>query len=126
MSKLLLEKETFKILGAGFAVYKEMGPGFLESVYQECMEIELESQGIPFASQPLAPIQFKGVSLKTHYRPDIICFDSVLVELKACSTLLDEHRAQLLNYLRATGKKVGLLLNFGHHPLLEHERFVQS
>ncbi|HMP76632.1 MAG TPA: GxxExxY protein [Kiritimatiellia bacterium] len=126
MSKLLFESETFRILGAGFTVYKEMGPGFLESVYQECMEIELGSLGIPFSSQPLAPIQFKGAALKTQYRPNIICFDSVLVELKACSKLLDEHRAQLLNYLRATGIQVGLLLNFGHHPLLEHERFVKT
>lgn len=124
MGKLLLEEETYAILGACFAVYKDMGHGFLEPVYQECLEIELQQRGIPFATQVLLPLTYRGHSLRQGYRADFICYDQILVELKALSRVVDEHRAQVLNYLNATGIQVGLLVNFGYSPKIEHERFV--
>lgn len=112
-------------MGACFEVYKEKGCGFLEPVYQECMEIELTLQGIPFVAQKRIILDYKGQILKQEYKPDLICFDSVLVELKAASAIVDEHRAQVHNYLKATGLRLGLLVNFGHYPLLEYERIVR-
>ncbi len=117
---------TYRILGACFEVYREKGCGFLEAVYQECLELELGLQAIPFvAKQPLA-MQYKGLPLKQRYEPDFICFGGVIVEIKALSALADEHRAQVINYLHATGFKVALLVNFGHHPNLEYERFANT
>jgi len=121
---LIYEKESYAILGACFEVYKEKGCGFLEPVFQECLEIELALQGIPFFSQPLLPLAYKGRTLKQTFRPDFVCFDKIIVELKAVSALADEHRAQILNYLNTSGHKLGLLVNFGHYPDVEHERFV--
>lgn len=124
MGKLLLEEETYSILGACFEVYKDKGHGFLEPVYQECLELELQQRGIPFETQVLLPITYKGISLRQGYRADLICNGSILVELKAVSRIVDDHRAQVLNYLNATGIQVGLLVNFGHFPKIEYERFV--
>ena len=124
MNKLIHENETYTILGACFEVYKEKGCGFLEAVYQESLEIEFELQGI--AAKSLVPLSltYKGRRLKRTYEADFICYDKVLIELKAVSALTDEHRAQVQNYLHATGLRVGLLVNFGHFPKVEHERFV--
>ncbi len=122
MGKLLLEDETYAILGACFEVYKDKGHGFLEPVYQECLEIELQRRGIPFETQVLLPLTYKGISLRQGYRADLICHSQILVELKAISRIIDEYRAQVLNYLNATGIQVGLLVNFGHSPRIEHER----
>lgn len=124
MNKLKFEQETYAILGACFEVYKDKGHGFLEPVFQECLEIELALQKIPFEAQKVLPLSYKGVSLKQGYRADLICFGKVLVELKAVSRIIDEHRSQVLNYLHATGLEVALLINFGHFPKIEHERFV--
>jgi GxxExxY protein len=124
VSKLILEQETYRVLGACFEVYKEKGCGFLEAVYQECLALEFELPGIPANSMVTLPLTYKGRPLKKHYEADFICFDQVLIELKAVSRLTDEHRAQLQNYLHATGLKVGLLVNLGHFPKVEHERFV--
>ncbi len=124
MTSLLHEKETFGILGACFEVYKEKGCGFLEGVYQECLEIEFALRGVPARALVPLPLTYKGRPLKKCYEADFVCFDLVLVELKAVSKLTDEHRAQIQNYLHATGLRVGLLVNFGHYPLVEHERFV--
>lgn len=124
MSKLILEQETHRILGACFEVYKEKGCGFVEPVYQECLELELASQGIEFLAQREIGLSYKGRPLRQIYRADFVCFGKVLVEIKAVSALVDEHRAQLMNYLRAAGLKVGLLINFSHYPGVEHERFV--
>ncbi len=124
MSKLIYEEETYKILGACFEVYRDKGCGFLEAVYQECLGIEFALQGIPArALVPLA-LTYKGKPLEKIYVADFICYEKVLVEVKAVSALVDEHRAQVQNYLHATGFKVGLLVNFGHRPKVEHERFV--
>tara|TARA_Y100000294_G_scaffold164840_1_gene171904 strand:- start:5524 stop:5901 length:378 start_codon:yes stop_codon:yes gene_type:complete len=124
MTKLLYHDKTYKILGACFEVYKRMGCGFLESVYQECLEMELDYQKIPFESQKELIIKYRKKHIKQTFKPDFICFDKIIVEIKAVSDLIDQHRAQILNYLNATDFKVGLLINFGHHPKSEHERFV--
>jgi GxxExxY protein len=121
---LLFESETHAILGACFEVYRNKGCGFLEDVYQECLELEFADRGIPFVPRlPLQP-EYKGRILRKRYEPDFICFDEVIVEVKACKHIEDAHRAQLMNYLRATGKRVGLLVNFGHYPKTQHERFA--
>jgi GxxExxY protein len=124
MGKLLFEQETHRILGACFEVYKEKGCGFLEPVYQECLELELATQGISFATQREVCLSYKEQPLKQTYRADFIILDKVMVEIKAIKALTDEHRAQIMNYMRATGIRVGLLINFGSYPGVEHERFV--
>lgn len=121
---LLFEKEAYAIRGAVFEVYRQMGGGFLEAVYQECLEKELALRGILFVSQASLQLSYKGETLQQTYKPDLICFDSVIVELKALSSINGEHKAQLLNYLKATGKKVGLLVNFGSHPKATVERII--
>ena len=93
-------------------------------MFQEALALEFSLQQIPYQAQHEFPISYKGATLKTHYKPDFICFQKIIVELKAVSALADEHRAQLLNYLNATKMKLGLLVNFGHHPKLEYERIV--
>lgn len=111
-------------MGACFEVYKEMGCGFLESVYQECLEIEFNNKGLPVKSQKLVSLKYKGQKLKHTFVPDFLCYEKIIVEIKAVSKIVDEHRLQMLNYLNATGYKLGLLVNFGHHPKIEYERFV--
>ena len=122
--ELHLKDETHAILGACFEVYREKGCGFVEDVFQECLEIELGLRAIPFVAQPGLEIQYKGLVLRKRFVPDFICFEKVILEIKAVKTLEDVHRAQLMNYLKATGIKVGLLVNFGHHPKTQHERFI--
>lgn len=124
MSDLILGEECYAIMGACFEVYRDKGCGFLESVFQECLAIELGLRGIPFRTQVPLPIAYKGRELKTRYVADFVCFDTVLVEIKAVSTLADEHRAQVQNYLAATGLRLGVLVNFGHFPKVEWERFA--
>ncbi len=124
MSELIYKDEAYRIVGAGFEVYKEKGCGFHEPLYQECLEIELGLQGIPFAALRSIPMTYKSRPLRQRFVPDFICHDKIIVELKAVSQLIDEHRAQVLNYLNATGYRLGLLINFGHHPKLEWERLV--
>ena len=124
MSKLLYEDETYAIRGAVFEVYNEMGCGFLEAVYQECLERELKLRNIPFVAQPALQLEYKREALMQVYKPDLICFDSIIVELKALSATNGEHQAQVLNYLKATGKKLGLLVNFGCYPKATVERLV--
>ncbi len=124
MNKLINEKETYAILGACVEVYKDKGCGFLEAVYQESLEIEFELQNLPAKSSVPISLTYKGRTLSKTYEADFICFDKVLVELKAVSKLADEHRAQVQNYLHATGLRVGLLVNFGHFPKVEHERYA--
>ena len=124
MKSLIYAEETYKILGACFEVYKQKGCGFLEPVYQECLEIELTFQNIPYETQKELFLDYRGQRLKSTYKPDFICYGKIILEIKAVSNLIDDHRAQLLNYLHATGFQVGLLVNFGHFPKVEHERFV--
>ena len=124
MAEIIYREESYKIMGACFEVYKEKGCGFTEPVYQECLEIEFERQGIPFVAQPKLELEYKGTKLEQFFIPDFVCFGSIIVELKALSKLIDEHRAQVLNYLHAMNFRLGLLVNFGHHPRVEYERIV--
>ena len=123
--ELVYKEESYRIIGACFEVYKEMGCGFLEAVYQECLSMEFAGQGIPCQSQCAFGLYYKGQPLKQKYIPDFICFDKIVVEIKAVTELTSLHRAQLQNYLKATGYKLGLLINFGHYPKLEYERIVK-
>lgn len=121
---LLLRDEVFRIQGAAFAVSNGLGHGFLEAVYQECLAIEFAERGIPFRAEPKLALNYRGIALRQSYSPDFVCFDSIIVELKALRGLLPEHRAQVLNYLKASGLKVGLLINFGGGPKVQVERFA--
>jgi GxxExxY protein len=122
--KLIYPEESFAIIGACFNVYNEKGCGFLESVYQECLEIEFEHQGILFVPQKELRLSYRDRPLKQTFKADFVCWDKIILEIKAVSELVDEHRAQVLNYLNATGFKLGMLVNFGHYPKLEYERFA--
>ena len=124
MTDIIYREESYRVMGACFEVYKEKGCGFLEAVFQECLELELASQQIQFVAKPLLALSYKGQPLKQTYSPDLVCFGKIIVELKAVSALADEHRAQVHNYLRATGHRLGLLVNFGHFPKLEYERIA--
>ncbi len=124
MPKLIYPDESYAIIGACFNVYKHKGCGFLEPVYQQCTEIEFEYQTIPFSAQKRMKLTYRGRTLKRTFKPDFVCYDKIIIELKAVSHLIDEHRAQVINYLNATGMQLGLLINFGHYPKLEYERII--
>jgi GxxExxY protein len=117
------DPRTFSIIGAAMEVHRQMGCGFVEPVYQEAMEIELTQRAIPFEPQVELSISYKGQHLRAKYKPDLICFENVVVELKALSCLGGSEEAQIINYLKATGFHVGLLLNFGSSSL-QYKRFV--
>jgi GxxExxY protein len=123
-TNLIYEEESYKIRGACFEVYREKGCGFLEPVYQECMEIELSLQGVLYIAKQTLPLEYKGSPLISTYIPDFICFGKIILELKAVTELTDEHRAQVQNYLKATKFKLGLLVNFGHFPKIQIERIA--
>ena len=115
-TEILFKNESYRIMGACFEVYKTMGCGFLEAVYQECLAMEFREQGIPFVEYPRLKLEFKGKPLKQTYEPDFLCFGEIIVELKAVKEIAPEHKAQVINYLKASGMKLGLLVNFGSHP----------
>jgi GxxExxY protein len=119
------DPRTFAIIGASMEVHKELGPGFLEPVYHEALERELGTAQIPFEHEPPLPVFYKREPLRLTYRADFICFDEVIVELKALSALTSKEEAQILNYLKASRKEVGLLINFGTSSL-EYKRFVNT
>ncbi len=121
---MLYKEEAYQIMGACFEVYKEKGCGFLEEVYQEALEMELELQGIPFSSQQAIKLYYKGREMKRRYIPDFLIVGKIIVEIKAVDKLTDKHRAQVINYLHATGLELGLVVNFGHYPKVEWERIV--
>ncbi len=123
---LIFKEESYTIMGVCFEVTKVMGPGFLESVYQECLAIEFKAQGIPFEEQPRLALDFKGTPLKQTYEPDFLCYGEIILEIKAVKNLIDDFRAQTVNYLKSTKKQLALLVNFGHYPKLEYERFVND
>ena len=122
--ELIYKAESYAIIGACFAVYRDKGCGFLEPVYHECLEIEFEFQPIPFLSKPPQTLQYRARTLVQTFSQYFICYDKIILEIKAASALINENRAQVLNYLRATGCKLGLLVNFGHFPRLEYERLL--
>jgi GxxExxY protein len=126
MIDLIYKEEVFRIIGAAIDVHSELGSGFLEAVYQEAFEIELTNHKIPFESQKSLSILYKDVKLKKEYVPDVICFDKIIVEIKALDKLTGKEEAQIINYLKTTGFFVGLLINFGSHKKLEWKRFVYN
>jgi GxxExxY protein len=123
MTETIHKDESYRIIGACFEVYKTKGCGFLEGAYHECLAMEFGLQGIPFISQPKIMLEYKGFALQQYFEPDFICFDKVIIEIKAVSQLAREHKEQTINYLHATKFDLALLVNFGHYPLLEYERF---
>ncbi|QDS88193.1 hypothetical protein EC9_23810 [Rosistilla ulvae] len=123
---LIYREECYKIIGVCFEVYNDKGSGFLEPVYQECLEIEHEYQQIPSVSRQAIGLSYRGVELKQKFVPDFICFGKIILEIKAVSQLLDEHRAQVINYLNATGFQLALLVNFASYPKIEWERLVHT
>lgn len=124
-TELIFKEKSYAIRGAVFEVYREMGCGFLEAVYQECMEKEFQKQGIRYRAQPELKISYKNEYLRQIYKPDFICWESIIVELKAVNEVCNEHRAQLHNYLKATELHLGFLINFGHYPKATIERIVK-
>ena len=124
MNEIIYRDESYRIMGACFEVYKEKGCGFLEAVYQECLELALGDAQIPFFAQPRLNLTYKGRPLKQTYTLDCVCFGKIIIEIKAMSTVADEHRAQVHHYLHATGHRLGLLIHFGHFPKVEYERIA--
>ncbi len=124
MNTLLFEDEVFRIRGAVFEVHNELGNGFLEAVYQECLGYEFQQMGIPFVAHAPLNLTYKGTQLVQTYRPDFVCFEKIILELKTATSIAPEHRAQLFNYLKATGLRLGLIVNFGTHPKAQIERIV--
>ncbi|HQT51918.1 MAG TPA: GxxExxY protein [Phenylobacterium sp.] len=121
---MLYPDEVFRIQGAIFEVNRELGAGFLEAVYQEALSIELEARGIPFAASRPLSLTYKGQALRQTYVPDFVCFNTIIVEIKALREFAPEHRAQVLNYLKASGMRLGLLVNFGAMPKARIERLA--
>jgi GxxExxY protein len=124
MADLLYKDEVYSIIGAAMDVYNDLGPGFLENVYQEALEMEAEERKISFKAQHQIIVKYKNKPLKKHYLADLLCYEKIIVEIKATSNLTMREEGQLLNYLKATGIKVGVLINFGHYPSLEWKRLV--
>jgi len=123
--KIIYEDECYRIQGAIFEVYKEMGCGFLEAVYQKCLEREFYQRQIPYGVKQEINLSYKNEPLDLAYVPDFMCYGKIIVEIKAVKEIAPEHRAQLLNYLKATSMKLGLLANFGSHPKVQIVRMVK-
>lgn len=126
MSELIYKDESYKIIGACFEVYNQKGFGFTEPVYQECLEIEFQIQNVSFAAQPKPELEYKERRLNQFFVPDVICFGKIIVEIKAVSSLSDEHLSQTLNYLNATRFELAWLINFGRFNGLERKRVVNN
>ncbi|HYR75643.1 MAG TPA: GxxExxY protein [Pyrinomonadaceae bacterium] len=124
MPELILKDEVYQIVGAAMEVYWQLGRGFLEPVYQEALEVELRRRDIPFEPQCRLTIHYKGEPLHKEYIADLICFDQIIAELKASDRLTGTDEGQILNYMKATSKRVGLLFNFGSAVKLEWKRYV--
>ena len=124
-SELLFKDECYKINGCIYAVNKKLGSGFLEAVYQEALALELTRNNIPFISQQELKILYDGIPLTVKYIADFVCYDKIIIEIKAVSKINDQHKAQLMNYLAVTGYKIGLLVNFSSYPKTEIIRMVR-
>ena len=121
---IIYKQESYEIVGAAMRVYNTLGAGFLEAVYQEALELELSKSRIPFEAQKELSIEYDGILLKQKYKSDIVCYDKIILEIKAVSKLQDVHKNQLYNYLHATGCQLGILINFGNAYQLEYERII--
>ncbi|MCF7913244.1 MAG: GxxExxY protein [Candidatus Cloacimonetes bacterium] len=126
MTDMLYKKECYLLQGAIFNVYSEMGCGFLEAVYQECLEKEFELRKIPYSSQVELNLKYKSYQLKQKYYPDFICYNKIIVEIKALKNLAEIHTAQVINYLKITGFQLGLLENFGSYPRADIKRIISE
>lgn len=126
MGKLLYPDESYAILGACFTVYNDKGHCFSEPICHECLEIEFEHLGIPFLSKPPLKMRYRERTLAHTFEPDFVCYEKVLLEIKAAAALTDVHRSQVINYLHAGDFDLGLLVNFGSYPKLQYERIVHS
>ena len=124
-SEAIFAEESYAIRGACFEVYRAFGCGYSEAIYQESLEIELGMRNVPFEAQCRIGMEYKGQSLRSAFQPDLVCYGKLIVELKAVRELGDEHRSQMLNYLKVTGHRLGLLVNFGHFPGVQIERMVR-
>jgi GxxExxY protein len=124
MAELIYKDEVYAIIGAAMEVYNRLGPGFLEPVYQEALAVEMAYRTVPFREQAEIKIAYRGQPLKKTYIADYLCYDKIIVEIKAISSLTSREEAQTINYLKATRHKVGVLINFGAHPSLEWKRIV--
>jgi GxxExxY protein len=123
MADILFKDESYKIIGACMKVHRKLGPGFLESVYSEALEIEFQKAGIPYEKEKKLPVYYEDIKLKKYFRADYVCFDSIIVELKATNYTIQADRDQTLNNVKATKFKLGLLINFGM-PSLKYYRLV--
>ena len=123
-NNVLFSEECFEIQGVIFDLFKEIGPGFAEPIYQECLEIEFLLKNIPFDSQVELRMLYKGKPLKQYFKVDFVCYDKIIIEIKAVSELTDIHRSQLINYLKISKLKLGLLVNFCSYPKVTIERFL--
>ena len=117
MDEFPLKQETHNIIGAAMEVHRRMGPGFLEAVYQECLSLEFKMQEIPFVGQPRVQLEYRGHKLRREYVPDFVCYEKVIVEIKAAKKCGDVDSAQVINALKSSSKPVGLLMNFGESSL---------
>jgi GxxExxY protein len=126
VAEVILKDESYAVIGACFEVYNHLGAGFLEPVYHRCLEIELASLGIPFVSKPKVPIHYKGESIGCLYEDDFICYQQIILELKAVAQLAPQHEAQLMHYLKATHLPLGILLNFCSPTELQYKRIAAT
>jgi GxxExxY protein len=124
MSEILYKEESYAVMGACFEVYREKGCGFVEPIYHDCLEIEFELMGIPTIHHPSLDLSYKGRPLTRKYEADFVAYSKILLEVKAVKALDGSHRQQVINYLKATGFKLGLLVNYGRFGGLEWERIV--
>jgi GxxExxY protein len=124
-NKIIYEKESYDIVGAAMEVHRQLGPGFLEAVYHEALCLEFANRNIPFENEVELPINYKGTTLIKKYIADIICYDKIILELKAVSEITSVHQAQVFNYLKATGFKLGILFNFSEESLY-YQRIVKE
>jgi len=123
MNNLIYKEESYQIIGACMEVHKTLGCGFLEPVYQEALSIEFQKQNIPFEKEKILSIIYKDIELEKKYIADFVCFSKIIIELKALSALTSEHESQVINYLKATGFKLSILVNFGEESL-KYKRIV--
>ena len=124
--RIVYKERSDRINGACFEVYRKKGNGFLGRVYRECLKLESGQQQIPFDGRPRLRLKYKGQPLKQEGDPGFLCFGEIILEIKAIKKLTDEHRAHVITCLKATGKQLGIVVNFGHYPKIQHERFVNQ